>query len=180
MFSCVPPPLRFSANCFFLTSTHVISSTVHFVCTYWYTIYAYGFFPHGEFFLPFSGFLLSMRFSPGLCRATTDLNQLFYVWLSFWPSFILSVSEFLFWKYSCILVVFVFCFFCTPIQAVFLPPSERLKLTTHCQGHASLPSQNEETAASCSNAGAHGCKDMLIYLCSSLRVTLLAILLNPL
>ena len=37
-------------------------------------------FPHGEPFLPFSGFLLSTGFSPGLYRATIDLNQLLYVW----------------------------------------------------------------------------------------------------
>ena len=47
------------------------------------TLYYLGFFSSWRaFYSLLSGFLLSMGFSPGLCRATTDLNQFLYVWYS--------------------------------------------------------------------------------------------------
>ena len=55
MFACVPPPLKFSANCilFFLHSTHSMSLAV--LCILYKPIcihiYLNGFFPHGESFL---------------------------------------------------------------------------------------------------------------------------------
>ena len=46
-----------------------------------HTVYL-GFFLMESLFSQFSGFLLSMGFSPGLCRAgTTDLNQLLYSYM---------------------------------------------------------------------------------------------------
>ena len=67
----------------FVTIIHD-SCVIRILCAYVGYSYPYTLliwvFPYEEFFLPFSGFLLSMGFSPGLCRATTDLNQLLYVW----------------------------------------------------------------------------------------------------
>jgi len=42
---------------------------------YMYSWFLFGFFPHESFFPTFR-FSLSMGFSPGLCRASTDLNPL--------------------------------------------------------------------------------------------------------
>ena len=82
---------------------HVITFCTHYLL--------FGFFPHEEFFLPFSGFLLSMGFSPGLCRATTDLNQLLYVWQSIRPSLL---NNELFLKNS-------YTLFCCASLCVFVP-----------------------------------------------------------
>ena len=67
-------------------------------------------------FSPITGFLLSMRFSPGLCRATTDLNQLLYnqVVVSLALSFSCKVScHVFFWLFlfCCNYVVASLCFF---------------------------------------------------------------------
>ena len=53
---------------------------MHMLGSYPHSTYL-GFSPHEElFFSPILRVFTLMGFSPGLCRATTDLNQFLYVW----------------------------------------------------------------------------------------------------
>ena len=63
-----------------------------------------GFFPHEEFFRVFT----LMGFSPGLCKATSDLNQLLYVVVNsaiFQFEFFLINKFFLKNNYTCIILL---------------------------------------------------------------------------
>ena len=64
--------LLHAAMCVCVCVRHVIKFCTHSLL--------FGFFPHEEFFSHSQGFYSSWGFPLVLCRATTDLNQLLYVW----------------------------------------------------------------------------------------------------
>ena len=92
----------------------------------YYCRFSFGFFPDVDFSEFFASLIFCMGFFPGLCRASTDLNQLLQVIVGFGPRLYL---------FTCLSSYFLFSSSCViPSTALYLPSifCRLYKTTTVC------------------------------------------------